>query len=222
MKWAKEKKNKVRKERRGKKETHGVKEVQTRRNKKTEKSATAHLRIVMLTPARSNNRHQAQWRNPCWKGGREVVEAESKDLGGKARRFRRRETKGKRRSVIALSYCGASLPGLALPSYVNSCKQRFTPIQPWARCRHPPCCSRSPPSRSSRRACEIAPSKRERRPPPTLIFFVSIKIWRSFRESRDDIRRIRYEPLNSQRKSAVTLTMTNPMRLHVDASSLIM
>lgn len=48
-----------------KKKRQEDKEGRTRGGIRKPRSATAHLRIVMLTPARSNNRHQAQWRNPC-------------------------------------------------------------------------------------------------------------------------------------------------------------
>lgn len=173
--------------------------LNARRNKKT-----AHLRIVMLTPARSNNRHQTQWRNPCWKGGREVVEAESKGWG----QSRERGTG----NVIALSYCGASLPGLALPlrKFLQTKIYTDTTV------------STAPPSSlllpcsfslllSTERACETAPSKREAMsPPPTLIFLVSIKIFLENLETK-----IYHEPLDLRRKS--TSVTTDPMRQSVDA-----
>ena len=115
-----------------KKKRQEDKEGRTRGGIRKLRSAAAHLRIVMLTLARSNNRHQAQWRNPCWKGGKEVVEAESKGWG-QSQGSAGRETLSHYR--IAAPRCRDSLC-----PYVNSCKQRFTPIQPWARYRHPPCC----------------------------------------------------------------------------------
>lgn len=167
---------KVRKKKHKREKRRGDKEGRMRGGIRKPRSATAHLRIVMLTPAWSNNRHQAQWRNPCWKGGREVVEAESKGWGQSAGR----ETLSHYR--IAAPRCRDSLC-----PYVNSCKQRFTPIQPWAWYRHPPCCFLSLSLfLSFAFHGELAKLRRvngRRCPPPTLIFLVSIKIWHSLRIS---------------------------------------
>ena len=123
-------------------------------------------------------------------------------------------------NIIALSYCGASLPRLALPLRKFLQTKIYTDT-PWAQYRCPPCCflflillllfssfafysEIAKPCRVNGRRC----------PPPTLIFLVSIKIWRSLRISSLKTK-IYHEPLDLWRKS--TSIMTDTMRLHVDA-----
>lgn len=98
----------------------GEKRANARRNKKTEECGRAFAYCYVNARARSNNRHQAQWWNPGWKGGqggcRSRKQGLARDAGGETLSHYR----------IAAPRCRDSLC-----PYVNSCKQRFTPIQPW-------------------------------------------------------------------------------------------
>lgn len=118
-------------------------------------------------------------------------------------------------NVIALSYCGASLPGLTLPLrkflqtkiYTDTTVSTVPPSSPVA----------SSPSRllslfcSPWRACETASSKREAM---STAHFNIPRFHKNMTFLENLETRIHYEPLDLRRKS--TSITTDPMRLPVD------